>query len=165
MCSQRRRHSHERDAASACVSCREHSDAARQVRDTLIVRNRASSTGAAECWRPFYIFVRWSGSGSWRKRGGSLDGFRSSCFDGCVVCHAVFERLPLEEEEGAVQVQPTASQSSGVTGGGAGGQLGDGGGSGGGAGVPIYNMGASMGNFPFPGDLLRWGGSAPRPPF
>lgn len=79
--------------------------------------------------------------------------------------NAVFERLPLEEEEGAVQVQPTASQSSGVTGGGAGGQLGDGGGSGGGAGVPIYNMGASMGNFPFPGDLLRWGGSAPRPPF
>lgn len=79
--------------------------------------------------------------------------------------NAVFERLPLEEEEGAVQVQPTASQSSGVTGGG-GGQLGDGGAgssSGGGPGVnPLYNMG----NFPFAGDLLRWGGSsAPRPPF
>ena len=81
--------------------------------------------------------------------------------------NAVFERLPLEveeEDQGAAQVQPTASQSSGVTGGG--GQLGDcGGGSGsggGGGGVPLYNMG----NFPFPGDhLLRWGGSVPRPPF
>ncbi|KAJ0085269.1 hypothetical protein Patl1_09330 [Pistacia atlantica] len=36
--------------------------------------------------------------------------------------NAVFERLPLDEEDGGVQVQPTASQSSGVTGGG---QLGE----------------------------------------
>uniref|UniRef100_A0A2C9TZZ5 AT-hook motif nuclear-localized protein n=1 Tax=Manihot esculenta TaxID=3983 RepID=A0A2C9TZZ5_MANES len=42
--------------------------------------------------------------------------------------NAVFERLPLEKEEGNVQVQSTASQSSGVTGGGGAGQLGDGGG-------------------------------------
>ncbi|KAA8514730.1 hypothetical protein F0562_017909 [Nyssa sinensis] len=52
--------------------------------------------------------------------------------------NAVFERLPLEEEEGAVQVQAAASQSSGVTVGGGGGH---------------------------PGDLFGWGGSATRPPF
>ncbi|KAJ4964952.1 hypothetical protein NE237_016801 [Protea cynaroides] len=80
--------------------------------------------------------------------------------------NAVFERLPLEEEESAVQVQPTASQSSGVTGGGGGGgQLGEGpGGTGGG--VPFYNLGGNMANYQFPGDLFGWSGNAAaRPPF
>ena len=93
--------------------------------------------------------------------------------------NAVYDRLPLEEEEESpvqvqMQVQPTASQSSGVTGGG--GQLGDGGngsattgggGAGVGAGVPFYNLGANMGNYPFPGDAFGWNGgaSATRPPF
>lgn len=73
--------------------------------------------------------------------------------------NAVFERLPLEEEEQAVQVQQAASQSSGVTasgnGGGGGAQIGDGP-------VPFYNLGANMGNFQFPGDVFGWGA---RPPF
>ncbi|KAL5778436.1 hypothetical protein ACOSP7_011362 [Xanthoceras sorbifolium] len=85
--------------------------------------------------------------------------------------NAVFERLPLDDQQedhhndqvGASQVQPTASQSSGVTGGGVG-QLGDGGGGGG-----LFNMGGgNVGNYPFPGpDLFgSWGGSASnRPPF
>lgn len=80
--------------------------------------------------------------------------------------NAVYDRLPLEEEEPSpVQLQPTNSQSSGVTGGG--GQLGEAGGSGGsgGGGVPFYNLGASMGNFPFPGDAFGWSGNAARPPF
>lgn len=90
--------------------------------------------------------------------------------------NAVFERLPLEEEEeGGVQVQPTASQSSGVTGGGGAGQMGDGGGgsgnandgSGGGGGVPFLGMGGNtMGGYPFAGDLFGWGsgsGSAAKP--
>ena len=85
--------------------------------------------------------------------------------------NAVYDRLPLEEEEESpVQVQPTASQSSGVTGGG--GQLGDGGngstttaGGGAGAGVPFYNLGPNMGNYPFPGDVFGWNGGATRPPF
>ncbi|XVF67099.1 hypothetical protein PTKIN_Ptkin10aG0093400 [Pterospermum kingtungense] len=86
--------------------------------------------------------------------------------------NAVYDRLPLEEEEPAVQVQPTASQSSGVTGSG-GGQLGDGGsgandggasGSSGGGGVPFYNLGANMGSYPFPGDVFGWSG-ATRPSF
>ncbi|XP_062163839.1 AT-hook motif nuclear-localized protein 27-like [Alnus glutinosa] len=90
--------------------------------------------------------------------------------------NAVFERLPLDEEEGPVQVQPTASQSSGVTGGGGGGgggggQLGEGGGGGGsgggggGGGVSLFGGGGNMGNFPFSGDLFGWSGSAARPPF
>ncbi|KAK9271401.1 hypothetical protein L1049_026991 [Liquidambar formosana] len=83
--------------------------------------------------------------------------------------NAVFERLPLEEEgEGGLQVQPAASQSSGVTGGGRGGHIGDGGGSSGGGsggGVALFNMGSNMANFPFSGDLFGWGGSAARPPF
>lgn len=84
--------------------------------------------------------------------------------------NAVFERLPLDDQEeaGAVQVQPTASQSSGVTG--SGGQMGDGGGGSGtgGAGSGFFNMagGAHHGNYPFSGDLFGpWGGSAARPPF
>lgn len=88
--------------------------------------------------------------------------------------NAVFERLPLDEEEaGSVPVQPTASQSSGVTGGGggAGPHLGEGGGgsgsgSGSGGGVSLFSVGGNMGNFPFSGDLFGWGtGSAARPPF
>lgn len=119
-----------------------------------------------------------------------LSGGQGQVVGGCVVgplvasgpvvlmaasfANAVFERLPLDhEEEGPVQVQPTASQSSGVTGGGgggAGGQLGDGGGgsgsgSGGGGGVSLFGVGGNMGNFPFSGDLFGWGGSAARPPF
>ncbi|EEF52921.1 DNA binding protein, putative [Ricinus communis] len=77
--------------------------------------------------------------------------------------NAVFERLPLDEEDGTVPVQSTASQSSGVTGGGGGaGQLGDGGG-GGGAG--LFNMGGNVANYPFSGDLFGWGVNAARPPF
>ncbi|KAJ0076678.1 hypothetical protein Patl1_35581 [Pistacia atlantica] len=64
-----------------------------------------------------------------------------------------------------------ASQSSGVIGGG--GQLGDGGNgrSNSGGGVPFYNLGVNMGNYPpFPGDVFGWGsgtaaGSTTRPPF
>ncbi|XP_058070170.1 AT-hook motif nuclear-localized protein 25-like [Magnolia sinica] len=84
--------------------------------------------------------------------------------------NAMFERLPLEEEEPAVQVQqPTASQSSGITGSGkgGGGQIGDVGSSGGGGSgaVPFYNLGVNMGNYQFPGDVFGWGGNASRPPF
>ncbi|XVE49639.1 hypothetical protein DITRI_Ditri01bG0097700 [Diplodiscus trichospermus] len=86
--------------------------------------------------------------------------------------NAVYDRLPLEEEDPPVQVQPAASQSSGVTGSG-GGQLGEGGNGGagsgasgtGGGGVPFYNLGANMGSYPFPGDVFGWGGSATRPSF
>jgi predicted DNA-binding protein with PD1-like motif len=80
--------------------------------------------------------------------------------------NAVYDRLPLEEEEPSpVQLQPTNSPSSEVTGGG--GQLGEARGSGNssGGGVPFYNLGASMGNFPFPGDAFGWSGNAARPPF
>ncbi|GLT94560.1 hypothetical protein SLE2022_122960 [Rubroshorea leprosula] len=77
--------------------------------------------------------------------------------------NAVFERLPLDEEEGGGHVQPSASQSSGVTGSG---QAGDGGGSssggGSGGGGGLFNMG---GGYQFSSDLFGWGGSAPRPPF
>ena len=84
--------------------------------------------------------------------------------------NAVFERLPLDDpEEGAVQVQPSASQSSGVTGGAGAAQLGEGGGgSGSGGGGGLFSMGGNnnMGNFPFSADLFGWGtGSAARPPF
>lgn len=87
--------------------------------------------------------------------------------------NAVFERLPLDEEEAPVHVPSTASQSSGVTGGGGGGggggQLGEGGGggsgSGSGGGVSLFGVGGNMGNFPFSGDLFGWSGSAARPPF
>ena len=78
--------------------------------------------------------------------------------------NAVYDRLPLEEEESRVQVQPTASQTSGVTGG----QLGEGGSGGSSGGVPFYNLGVSMGNYTaFPGDAFgNWGsGNAARPPF
>ncbi|XP_022726610.1 AT-hook motif nuclear-localized protein 25-like [Durio zibethinus] len=83
--------------------------------------------------------------------------------------NAVYDRLPLEEEDPPVQVQPSASQSSRVTGSG-GGQLGDGGsgGNSGGAGsggVPFYNLGANMGSYPFPGDVFGWSSSATRPSF
>ncbi|XWS68378.1 hypothetical protein CRYUN_Cryun04dG0084900 [Craigia yunnanensis] len=71
--------------------------------------------------------------------------------------NAVYDRLPLEEEDPPVQVQPAASQTSGVTGI-DGGQLGDGG-------VPFYNLGANMGSYPFPGDVFGWSGSATRPSF
>ncbi|XP_042495449.1 AT-hook motif nuclear-localized protein 25-like [Macadamia integrifolia] len=75
--------------------------------------------------------------------------------------NAVFERLPLEEEE--------ASPASGVTGGGGVGQLGEGaaggGGSTGGGGVPFYNLGSNMANYQFPGDVFGWSGNAARPPF
>ncbi|KAK1287950.1 putative DNA-binding protein ESCAROLA [Acorus calamus] len=98
--------------------------------------------------------------------------------------NAVFERLPLEEEEEVVEgggggggggggvgvgvgVQPAASQSSGVTGGGGGGGGGEGGGGGGGG--LFNNLGMNMGNYQFPGDVFGWGGggggSASRPPF
>ncbi|PSR99477.1 AT-hook motif nuclear-localized protein [Actinidia chinensis var. chinensis] len=84
--------------------------------------------------------------------------------------NAVFERLPLEEEEeGAVPVQPSASQTSGVTGGGGGGHLGDGGGGSvsGGGGVSLFNMGlgGNVPNYPFSGDVFGWGSGAARPPF
>lgn len=82
--------------------------------------------------------------------------------------NAVYDRLPLEDEEDSpAAVQPTTSQSSGVTGGA--GQLGDGGGGGGGA-VPFYNLGVSMGstsNYTFPGDHAfgnNWNGAS-RPQF
>ncbi|KAJ9166983.1 hypothetical protein P3X46_021672 [Hevea brasiliensis] len=81
--------------------------------------------------------------------------------------NAVFERLPLEEEEGNVQGQSTASQSSGVTGGGGSGQLGDGGGrgsgSGSGSGSGFFNTGGNV--YPFSGDLFGWDGSGARPSF
>ncbi|KAF2324824.1 hypothetical protein GH714_017329 [Hevea brasiliensis] len=83
--------------------------------------------------------------------------------------NAVFERLPLDEEEGNVQVQSTASQSSGVTGSVGAGQLGDGvgggSGSGSGSGGAFFNIGGNVGNYPFSGDLFGWGGSGARPPF
>ncbi|EXB40447.1 hypothetical protein L484_013750 [Morus notabilis] len=65
--------------------------------------------------------------------------------------NAVFDRLPLEDDDGsAAPVQPTTSQSSGVTGGG-----------GGGGEVPFYNLGVGMagiygGNFSTEG--FGWGG-------
>ncbi|XP_044507977.1 AT-hook motif nuclear-localized protein 25-like [Mangifera indica] len=86
--------------------------------------------------------------------------------------NAVYDRLPLEEDESPGQVQPAASQSSGVTG--AGGQFGDGGNNscGGGRGVPFYNLGVNMGNNypPLPGDGFGWGsgtaaGNTTRPTF
>ena len=81
--------------------------------------------------------------------------------------NAVYDRLPLEEEESPVQVHPTASQTSGITG-----QLGDcgsggssGGGGGGGGGVPFYNLG-NYTALPAGGDAFgNWSGNAPRPPF
>ncbi|KAK4338796.1 hypothetical protein RND71_040258 [Anisodus tanguticus] len=87
--------------------------------------------------------------------------------------NAVFERLPLEEEEGVVgaattQVQPAASQSSGVTGGGEGtvhpGGTGEGGG--GGGGMAFGN--APHNNYSFSAELLGWGtgnAASERPPF
>ncbi|KAE8672672.1 AT-hook motif nuclear-localized protein 25 [Hibiscus syriacus] len=82
--------------------------------------------------------------------------------------NAVYDRLPLDQEQQpVVQLQPAASQSSGVTGSGGGGQLADGGsgtttnsGAGGG-GVPFYNLGS----YPFPGDVFGWSGTATRPTF
>ncbi|OVA00694.1 protein of unknown function DUF296 [Macleaya cordata] len=103
--------------------------------------------------------------------------------------NAVFERLPLEEDQSSpVQVQPAASQSSGVTGGGGGGggiggQLagegsggcgGSGGGraSTGGGGVIYNNLGMNLMNnyqqVPPGGEAFgNWGGNAhpSRPPF
>ncbi|CAN4123132.1 unnamed protein product [Withania somnifera] len=83
--------------------------------------------------------------------------------------NAVFERLPLEEEEdtaaaaAATQVQPTVSQSSGVTGGGEGtGGTGKGGGGGMAFGNAPHNN-----NYAISAELLGWGGNAAseRPPF
>ncbi|KAL0324796.1 UNVERIFIED_CONTAM: AT-hook motif nuclear-localized protein 26 [Sesamum radiatum] len=96
--------------------------------------------------------------------------------------NAVFERLPLEEEEGATaaQPQPSASQSSGVTAGGgrgghaseagAGGDGNGGGGGGGDGGAPFFtSAGGSTpppGSYPFSAELFGWGsGSSARPPF
>lgn len=91
--------------------------------------------------------------------------------------NAVFERLPLEEEEGDVgaQPQPAASQSSDVTAGGGGGggghvseSTGTGGGGGGGS---LFNSASgnttpSPGNYPFSADLFGLGsGNSIRPPF
>ncbi|KAH0759445.1 hypothetical protein KY290_022938 [Solanum tuberosum] len=87
--------------------------------------------------------------------------------------NAVFERLPLEEEDAAAanananasgvgapttQVQPAASQSSGVTGGGEAGPAGTGEGG---------NMAFGNNNYSFSAELLGWGGNAAneRPPF
>ncbi|GFZ10566.1 putative AT-hook DNA-binding family protein [Actinidia rufa] len=75
-----------------------------------------------------------------------------------------------QEEEGAVPVQPAASQTSGVTGGGGGGgHLGDGGGGSvsGSGGVSLFNMGlgGNVPNYPFSGDVFGWGSGAARPPF
>lgn len=79
--------------------------------------------------------------------------------------NAVYDRLPLEENESPLQAQAVTSVSSGVTAS-AGGQLGDGraGGSTGG-GVPFCNLGMSMGNYAPPGDAFGWSGSSARPPF
>ncbi|KAF3434920.1 hypothetical protein FNV43_RR22007 [Rhamnella rubrinervis] len=78
--------------------------------------------------------------------------------------NAVYDRLPLEDqEESPAPVQPATSQTSGVTGG----QLGDGGsgggGSGGGGAVPFYNLGVST-SYSFPGDVFGWNGAS-RPQF
>lgn len=92
--------------------------------------------------------------------------------------NAVYERLPLDEEEAAsgdVQVQQSSAshESSGVTRS-TNQYLGEGGGNRGvdGGGVPFYNIGGgsmtAAGNYPFSGDLFGWrsGGSAnTRPPF
>ncbi|KAH1040258.1 hypothetical protein J1N35_042001 [Gossypium stocksii] len=83
--------------------------------------------------------------------------------------NAVYDRLPLEEEDPQTihEQQPAASQSSGLTGSG-GGNNNNGGttgtGVGGGGGVPFYNLGPNMGTYPFPGDVYGWSGSATRPP-
>ncbi|XP_041012587.1 AT-hook motif nuclear-localized protein 25-like [Juglans microcarpa x Juglans regia] len=87
--------------------------------------------------------------------------------------NAVYDRLPLEDqEESPVQVQPAASQSSGMTSGVGNWVMGRGragrGSGGGGGGVPFYNLGVNMGNYPFPaGDhAFGWSGNAAsRPPF
>jgi hypothetical protein len=92
--------------------------------------------------------------------------------------NAVYERLPLEGEEeeaappaaaggehhdqvarsaGPQGQQPTASQSSGVTGGDAGG-----------GGMSLYNLAGNLGSYQLPGDNFGgWsgGGSGVRPPF
>ncbi|KAB1209867.1 hypothetical protein CJ030_MR6G004349 [Morella rubra] len=79
--------------------------------------------------------------------------------------NAVYDRLPLEENESPLQAQAVTSVSSGVTAS-AGGQLGDGraGGNTGGD-VPFCNLGMSMGNYALPGDAFGWSGSSARPPF
>lgn len=72
--------------------------------------------------------------------------------------NAVFERLPLvddqdlEGEAGGAPAQPsTASQSSGLPGGGSGGQIGDGGGGG-------FNVGGNLGSYHLSGEFFGWGG-------
>ncbi|XP_004238464.1 AT-hook motif nuclear-localized protein 27 isoform X1 [Solanum lycopersicum] len=77
--------------------------------------------------------------------------------------NAVFERLPLEEDDEApanvptTQVQPAASQSSGVTGGG----------EAAGTAHPAEGNMAFGNNYSFSAELLGWGGNAAneRPPF
>ncbi|OVA01025.1 protein of unknown function DUF296 [Macleaya cordata] len=78
--------------------------------------------------------------------------------------NAMYERLPLEEdeEESPMPLQTTASQSSDVTG--------SGGGGGGGGVVPVHNLGVNY-QFPAVGDVFGWsgggggGGNAARPTF
>ncbi|GMH02883.1 hypothetical protein Nepgr_004722 [Nepenthes gracilis] len=95
--------------------------------------------------------------------------------------NAMFDRLPLEEEDQSTttplhapqQQQPAASQSCGLTS--SGGQRGEGGSSSGGdgnsgGGVPFYNLGMNVGNVSsYPGDVFGWnaagGGSGTRPQF
>ncbi|XP_075516687.1 AT-hook motif nuclear-localized protein 27-like [Primulina tabacum] len=86
--------------------------------------------------------------------------------------NAVFERLPLEEEEDAAapatvaQSQPDASQSSGVT---AGGHVSEGGTAAGGGGSSFFSASAAPAagaNYPFSVNLFGWGSeSSARPPF
>nr|XP_043618151.1 AT-hook motif nuclear-localized protein 27-like [Erigeron canadensis] len=78
--------------------------------------------------------------------------------------NAVFERLPMdesEEEEGSGQVQPSASQCSGVS---------SGGGGGGGGGGGVFNTTTTRDNnnggsdYPFRSDLMGWE-TNPRTPY
>lgn len=86
--------------------------------------------------------------------------------------NAVYDRLPLDEDEAATAapLQPSASQSSTVTAR-PGDQFSGGGGDGSSGGVPFYNLGVGS-SYPFPsgsGEAFGWGGGgvggATRPPF
>lgn len=81
--------------------------------------------------------------------------------------NAVFENLPIEdqEEEGSGKVQPAASQTSGVTGGGGEHVSGDGGG---GSWVSLFNVGAgsascNVANYPFSAAVFGWGSASASP--
>ncbi|KAL0288236.1 UNVERIFIED_CONTAM: AT-hook motif nuclear-localized protein 22 [Sesamum angustifolium] len=177
------RHGVECDSSPAGGACGECSDASRSFRDSLTVRDGASAACSAGFRRLVHIPSWWAR----QVVGGSIVGPLMA--SGPVVlmaasfANAVFERLPLEEEEAnkAAQPQPAASQSSGVTAGGGGGHVseaaGDGGnggggngGSGGGAALlksASGSMPAPGNNYPFSADLFGWGGggSSARPPF